>query len=73
MKYNVHNLPSPGFLTYQLAKEEMDFIWKRIAEATDSAKNPNLYNDRLAGNISKSYDMGLHDLDIINNIIYIVN
>ena len=70
MKYNIHQLPSPGFLTYQLTKEEMDFVWTRIAKASDESKNPKLYNDRLAGNISKSYDMGIYDLDIINNIIF---
>ena len=47
MKYNVHYLPSPGFLTYQLSKNEMDFIWERIAEATDPGKDPNLYNKQL--------------------------
>ena len=47
MKYNVHYLPSPGFLTYQLSKNEMDFIWERIAEATDPGKDPNLYKQRM--------------------------
>ena len=70
MKYNIHHLPCPGFLTYQLSKDEMDFMWKRIAEATDSAKDPKLYNEQLAGNISKSFDMGLHNLDTINNIVF---
>ena len=70
MKYNVHYLPSPGFLTYQLSKNEMDFIWERIAEATDPGKDPNLYNKQLAGNISKSFDMGLHNLEIINDIVF---
>lgn len=70
MKYNVHYLPSPGFLTYQLSKNEMDFIWERIVEATDSGKDSNLYNKQLAGNISKSFDMGLHNLEIINDIVF---
>ena len=70
MKYNIHQLPSPGYLTYQLTKEEMNFVWERIAKASDPSKNPKLYNDRLAGNISKSYDMGIYDLDIMNNIVF---
>ena len=72
MKYNVHHLPSPGFLTYQLSKDEIDFIWKRIGEASDLVDDSKLYNNRLAGNISKSFDMGLHDLKIINNIIFLL-
>ena len=70
MKYNIHQLPSPGFLTYQLTKEEMNFVWERIAKASDSSRDPKLYNASLAGNISKSYEMGIYDLDIINNIIF---
>tara|TARA_B100001996_G_scaffold341269_1_gene295233 strand:+ start:445 stop:1125 length:681 start_codon:yes stop_codon:yes gene_type:complete len=70
MKYNIHQFPNPGFLTYQLTKDEMDFVWRRVAEVTDLEDNSKLYNDRLAGNISKSFDMGLHDLDTINNIIF---
>jgi len=66
MKYNIHQFPNPGFLTYQLTKDEMDFVWGRINEVTDTKQ----VNDRLAGNISKSYDMGLYALDIINNIIF---
>ena len=69
MKYNIRNLPGPGFLTYQLTKDEMDFVWKRISEVTDLAKNPKLYNDKLAGNISKSFELGLDNIDIISNII----
>ena len=66
MKYNIHHLPSPRFLTYQLSKEEMDFMWNRINKVKDSKQ----VNDKLAGNISKSYDMGLYDLDIISNIVF---
>ena len=67
MKYNIHHLPSPGFLTYQLSKEEMDFMWNRINKVKDNKQ----VNEKLAGNISKSYDMGLYDLDIISNIVFI--
>ena len=70
MKYNIRNLPGPGFLTYQLTKDEMDFVWKRISEVTDLAKNPKLYNDKLAGNISKSFELGLDNIDIISNIVF---
>ena len=70
MKYNIRNLPGPGFLTYQLTKDEMDFVWKRISEETDLAKNPKLYNDKLAGNISKSFELGLDNIDIISNIVF---
>ena len=66
MKYDIHHLPSPGFLTYKLTKDEMDFMWNRINEVKDHKQ----VNDKLAGNISKSYDMGLHNLKIINNIIF---
>ena len=66
MKYNIHHLPSPGFLTYQLSKEEMDFMWNRINKVKDNKQ----VNEKLAGNISKSYDMGLYDLDIISNIVF---
>jgi hypothetical protein len=45
MKYNIHQFPSPGFLTYQLTEDQMDFLWKRI----DVAKTKNQDNDQLAG------------------------
>ena len=70
MKYNIRNLPGPGFLTYQLTKDEMDFVWKRISEVNDLAKNPKLYNNKLAGNISKSFDLGLDNIDIISNVVF---
>ena len=34
MKYNVHHFnPNPGYLSYNLTQEEMNFLWKRIDEA----------------------------------------
>jgi hypothetical protein len=67
MKYNIHQFPSPGFLTCQLTEDQMDFLWKRI----DVAKTKNhSYNDQLAGNISKSFDMGLNDIDPILKIVF---
>ena len=65
MKYNIHQFPSPGFLTYQLTEDQMDFLWKRI----DVAKTKNQVNDQLAGNISRSFDMGLDDIDPILKIV----
>ena len=67
MKYNVHNFQrNPGYLTYKLSEDEMSFLWARI----DNAKERNIVvNERLAGNITKSFDMGLHDLGPIANIV----
>jgi hypothetical protein len=67
MKYNVHHFqPNPGFITYKLSEDEMSFLWARV----DKAKERDLVvNARLAGNITKSLDMGLDDLGPIANIV----
>jgi hypothetical protein len=65
MEYNIHRFINPGFLTYKLTEDEMNFVFKRIEEANGGK----VINSRLAGNISTSYDMGLHDLDPILNIV----
>jgi hypothetical protein len=66
MKYNVHNFnPNPGYLSYKLTQDEIDFLWKRIDKAN---KKHEVINGQLAGNISKSLNMGLYDIDPILNL-----
>ena len=43
--------PSNGWIHTKFEKEQIDFLWERIALAQESNKN---HKDRLAGNISKS-------------------
>ena len=34
MKYNAHHFqPNPGYLTYELNEDTMDFLWARIDKA----------------------------------------
>jgi hypothetical protein len=67
LKYNAnHFQPNPGYLTYNLNKDTMDFLWARIDKAKEM---DSVVNDRLAGNITKSLDMGLHDLGPIAEIV----
>ena len=67
MKYNVHNFnPNPGYLSYKLTQDEIDFLWKRIDKAN---KKHEVINGQLAGNISKSLNMGLYDIDPILKMV----
>ena len=67
MKYNVHNFnPNPGYLSYKLTQDEIDFLWKRIDKAN---KKHQVINGQLAGNISKSLNMGLYDIDPILKMV----
>ena len=67
MKYNVHNFnPNPGYLSYKLTQDEIDFLWKRIDKAN---KKHEVINGQLAGNISKSLNMGLNDIDPILKMV----
>jgi len=67
MKYNVHNFnPNPGYLSYKLTQDEINFLWKRIDKAN---KKHEVINGQLAGNISKSLNMGLNDIDPILKMV----
>jgi hypothetical protein len=63
MKYNVHHFkPNPGYLSYNLTQDEMGFLWQRIDKAN---KKHDVINAQLAGNISKSLNMHLYDINPI--------
>ena len=67
MKYNVHHFkPNPGYLSYNLDQDEMNFLWQRIDKAN---KKHDVINAQLAGNISKSLNMDLYDIDPILKIV----
>ena len=67
MKYNVHHFKSnPGYLSYNLDQDEMNFLWQRIDKAN---KKHDVINAQLAGNISKSLNMDLNDIDPILKIV----
>ena len=67
MKYNVHHFkPNPGYLSYNLTQDEMGFLWQRIDKAN---KKHDVINAQLAGNISKSLNMDLYDIDPILKIV----
>jgi len=59
MEFKVHRFPNPGFLTYELTEHQMNFLWKRVEKSKSSKK----VNEKLAGNISESFDMGLDGLE----------
>ena len=67
MDYKMHQfLPNPGYMTYKLSKEEMDFVWKKIDQALIDNESA---NNRLAGNINKSLDMDMSNIGPFNSKI----
>jgi len=67
MDYNAHSFqPNPGYITYKLNKDVMDFLWARIDKAKQSGV---VVSNRLAGNITKSLDMGLENIGLISDIV----
>jgi len=67
MDYSAHTFqPNPGYITCKLNKDVIDFLWARIDKAKERGV---VVNSRLAGNITKSLDMGLEDIGLISNIV----
>ena len=73
MDFKVHQfLPNPGYITYKLSNEEMDFVWKKIDQALVDNENANA---KLAGNINKSLDMNMEisALLILKFLLFVMN
>jgi hypothetical protein len=67
MDFKVHQfLPNPGYITYKLSNEEIDFVWKKIDQALVDNENANA---KLAGNINKSLDMNMDNIGPFNTKI----